>query len=431
MASFWPATGMANLVSVELTERGIEFYEAGEFHSAVESFSKAVLADPHNKEAQEYLVMLGVPGGLYAPRGSAVSRTAQLFASLQQYQQYVNQVQNEKQNVSRLNRVLESKLEESWMAIQEREEENLGLAEMLVEMEQDAAQNKKTVQQIKSAVRKKEREIAKLNADLYDMAYHYEDMESAIQNRETELNETREAYLDSQRRWQEEAIQYHSLLTDYERTTLNRKDNYLDAKARDHDQINLLQNKLWVADEERKDAQYQLRLVSRKLTILEDKLQAKDYSMVRLNAAVASLQEDISLLPLPPAPATSPAAPTPLPEPQEDLREIRWIERDAAVSDIRQRLGQTRQAIDSMESGSKEPESESLISLQNQLSETQEALKSTRSLLDEKNSGYQLLEKRLGDAQERLDIVEQMLQEREKQVQQLEKQLEDYLSLTE
>ncbi len=56
-----------NMVAEFLCDRAQTFYEQGEKKEALQEFSKALLIDPGNPTAHEYLARLGVPDGLYRP----------------------------------------------------------------------------------------------------------------------------------------------------------------------------------------------------------------------------------------------------------------------------------------------------------------------------------------------------------------------------
>lgn len=54
-----------NTVASSLVDLGKSFYQEGNRKEAIHEFSKALLVDPYNKEAKEYLKKLGLKSGLY------------------------------------------------------------------------------------------------------------------------------------------------------------------------------------------------------------------------------------------------------------------------------------------------------------------------------------------------------------------------------
>ncbi len=427
-----PVPAGASLLSDELTDTGIEYYYDGLYADAIHELSKALLADPDDHRAMKFLRLMGLSGGIYGPGETMLARTGDLANRVIAYHQTLERTlvekEREKDLADRRNQSLKNQLEGSWQAIRRQSRVKRRLNEVIRDKDKLLRAKQRDLHSMSSVLSGKQQEVARLSADLYDISDYTRRQQDVLAKTAVRLHNVEDTYQWSRRRWQEESLDYQNLITEIEWQANREKDAYLDDEQVDRHYIKSLRQNLRDVNMEKKEAEGQLALISRKLTALEDQIRAKNYTLSTLKKSILSLKEDIDSLNLS-GPKTRPGSPSMPDSLQRDPREIRWIERkDDIIGDIKRRLDQTRATVQDVSSGSGPREGDSLPSLREKLQETRRELDQSRAVVDEGDDGYQALEQRLQDMQERLGIVEDMLQDKETQIQKLERRLVEYLS---
>jgi len=426
-----PNQTWATLLSDALTDKGIDYYYEGQYDEAIHELSKALLADPDDKRALKYLQLMGLSWGAYGPGETLIERTGALADQVVAYRHALADKESEIDFFEQKNQSLKNQLQGSWHSIKRQQQIKDRLNQAIRAKERDLREKQHDLHRMSSILSEKQGDVARLNADLYDLSDYAQKQQQVLEKATTRLADVSENYQYSLRRWQKESYEYQDLITEMEHQANRQKNDFLDDEQVDRQYIKSLRHNLRAVSDQKKDALGQLRLISRKLSKLEEQIKKKDYTLSILKKAILSLRSDMDALNI--TDSSDHLRPDLLPGAgQRDHREIRWIERkDDLVDDIKRRIDQTRAQMDTVSLGSDEEETDSLLSLRQQLEQTEAELEQTRAAMDEKDSGYTALEQRLQDTQERLGIVEEMLKEKEAQIQTLEKQLTDYLSLDE
>ncbi len=85
-------------IASALNDFGQQFYERGDFAQAAQEFSKALLVDPENAVAREYLGKMGFPGGLYPVRGTPADRALRQTRQAEELRNAVAQAEERRSN---------------------------------------------------------------------------------------------------------------------------------------------------------------------------------------------------------------------------------------------------------------------------------------------------------------------------------------------
>ena len=88
-----------NATSDYLVEIGEMYYNKGQKTDAIHEFSKALLINPDNKVAKEYLHKMGLREGLYKPSRTSITIAAESADRLKEYEQKMSQLERDKANL--------------------------------------------------------------------------------------------------------------------------------------------------------------------------------------------------------------------------------------------------------------------------------------------------------------------------------------------
>lgn len=148
-----PAHGLSQDVMVQyLIKLGKVYYQKGDFASAIHEFTKAVMVDPGNKEAQDYLRKLGAEGGYFGRSEKQVFDISKLADEIERYQKE-NAKKDKIADVLQLN----NKALEDRLALKETENQVL---------KSEIKQGQKDYRVQEKMAREKGREVQALNTEL-------------------------------------------------------------------------------------------------------------------------------------------------------------------------------------------------------------------------------------------------------------------------
>ncbi|OGX23791.1 MAG: hypothetical protein A2787_05690 [Omnitrophica WOR_2 bacterium RIFCSPHIGHO2_01_FULL_48_9] len=372
-----------------LVDQGKKHYQDGNFPSALHEFSKALLVDPKNETAMDYLGKMGFQDGLYGRRPSPVTRSAMLSQDV---------------------KVLRDKWSDS-----EREK---------ALVTQDLSDTEEARHTLCLLLEKKRQQYNHLN---HKLAY-------ARENFQQENIEVRKHLqdLESQTALQEEEIVFLEKFTDKHKRLVNEKDKVLSHK-----------------DRELKDLKDQIHLV--KAVSLDDSFNAQDRLLKQsgkykaavkgLNAQVKYLKEEnqekatelaqakdqlvemqLAYVPKIGEPGQEAA----LPEPAASILEekIRLLkQRDQDIAQLKEKLVAANQKIQTLQKDPQSVHAPEIASLKEQIQEMRQQLSEKTQSLEEEGNDLAVLKERLGDAREQLGIVKTIVGEKEAEIKDLQNQI--------
>ena len=419
----------ASLLSDHLTDEGIEFYNQGRYDQAVHQLSKALLVDPENKLALEYLKKMGLSGGLYEPGETVLSQAGKLAGTVVSYRNWVQDLQYERDYITQEKRALQGQLENSLAALSRQQEERYRLRKENRDMQSEIRAKRNRINKMQTALEEERQQIARLNADLYDLADYAEGREMVVDRATAKLDSLHESYALSQQRWQEEVIEYQDLIAEMDRRRNLEKEEYLLAQNRYQQEINALRKRLKQATAEKRAAVEQLLVIAQKLNFIDGEIAERDITARDVRDSIDAIKIEMDAL----TPPGAPAAPATgdIPGAREAGNARPAGQRDRLVEDLQSQIEEAHKKLDAVVTGPIKDSSLSVAALKEQLAETSRQLEETRHLLEEKDADYEALKQKLKDTQERLHIVEELLKEKEDQLKQLEDQLTGILSFPE
>lgn len=395
------ASGMA---ASHFVAEGRFYYEQGKYKRAIDSFSKALLSDPDNEEAQEFLEKMGVSGSIYLGRDASLNEITRLSRSVAELkaenertvkeaetlQQAVNDLQGQKEG-------LETEL------AQKREE--------IVNLNTDLFQMKHTLNAHLTDIQEKTSELDQIEAELVadeegaqmaatgtePLEQAKEQHEQEIVQLQNELKTVKEKAAKATRDREEQKVRVKGLE---------------DELARKQSQLAMVTDKLILAKRKLKERYAHLSKKDETIEDLKRSLYAmkKDLQQARLklSAVMKGARQDRS--------SSS--------EGEEQAAIIK--KQDSFILELKNKLAETKGELSKLKDkfqGAAGADAE----LQARLEETLQQLDETQLALQERNSEYEILQQRFEDTRERLELVESLMQDKDAQIEDLEKDLNTIL----
>lgn len=234
-----------------LTEIGIQHYERGQIDEAAHELSKALMLDPGNKKAKEYLAQIGITDQVYKGAKNKSTELVRLARSVKDYENQVAALMLEK-------KILENKLNQVML-----ERDTAGQIAVAHDLEKDLLQVKldETAKIFDKSEEAKMRQLAIIE-DMY--AQKINDLENSADYQSSLMLSQRMA--DRERLVREKEQYYRDIviqfsravdrLTDYEKELKEIDNKYFEmnhkltvTRAMDHDLLSYLEGNL---DEQRK-----------------------------------------------------------------------------------------------------------------------------------------------------------------------------------
>ncbi|MCK5580074.1 MAG: tetratricopeptide repeat protein [Candidatus Omnitrophica bacterium] len=170
---FYPLPAFANtsLVAQYLVAEGVHYYRQGEYANAVHEFSKALLLDPNNEDAQRYLNELDINAGLlYGKKKTRSLRSGRLDRRPEWYEKRIAAL--EKKHKRRVNVTLSIKEEQEALQkkVDEKRKENASLRQEVKQIKKKyqslSAKDRVLLESTAKMAQEKEEEATGLHAEL-------------------------------------------------------------------------------------------------------------------------------------------------------------------------------------------------------------------------------------------------------------------------
>ncbi len=487
--SFVAADENSGLIAQYLMRRGISYYERGDYISAIHEFNKAMLADPGNILAQDYLNKLGISSAYYGRPGEQPSPIQELTTTVQQYKKEVRSLKQDNQQKDKEAESLRKERDRLKQSTIQYKSEKDSLTELLGNTQQQAddqsGKDKAVIQDLRKASREKEQKIAHLSSDLdksekvlnilqnsivqmtqenktlhttivetqnqsrKDQAKIKEinqlnsDLASIkdtlaeklvlIQNKENQIKDLEKNLNSNERHWRENKISYEKQIHDLEQKFNEYKLGNNRSIDSYNNQAKELQDLLAEKKKELGAMQDRVTFAEYKLSQHDAEVAEKDKRITELKNGLSGLEKELVSLQgqLKEKGGAAQVAQNEQGT-QEDMDRIKLVKRqDRLISDLKEKLLSVRQQMDTMKQPNAEENanySQDMIDLKEQLGALNSRLEHQETALKEKTEGYSMLESRLQDTQERLDVVDGIMQKKNDQIKELEDQLTQIMS---
>jgi len=428
------------MIAQELVSKAKGYYDKGDYSNAIHEFNKALLADPDNEEAREYLEKMGVQGGYYGrPVNLKLKMIEQLNRDLHWYQEQMGLLEEEKlQKEQRVRHLTEEQqgLEE---AIQHKEQEKAAIEEQFEELREQsearAAQDHALMNRIEREDERKRKQIMRLNTDLYDYKEKLQDKLAGLKEKEEQIKELdqqikvlSQEQLALDRDWRESELDHEKHLAEIEQEYSVLKDTFAQEKSRRKEEVVRLRNALRdknlkvdymkdrvvMAEYKLADKRSQMAYRDRKIKELRDMVD----EMNQVSLQLASAGGDPTILPVEGESAFK----------DEDERILFVKKQDEIIADLKGRLIEAREEVAELARVDQSVDEEKMARLTKQLEALKGRLMNRNEKLDEKEEAYDLLEEQFLSTRDKLKLVEEIMTEKQLEIEDLEDQLNEILS---
>ncbi len=428
------------MIARELVDKAKGYYAQGDYANAIHEFSKALLADPDNEEAREYLDKMGVQGGYYGrPAHRKLKMIEQLNKDLEWYQDQTGRLEREKLEKEQRLRQLTGEQQQLEEAIARKEKEKSAAEERFARLKKEsasrAAQDQALMDKIERADERKRRQIMRLNTDLYDYKERLQEDASQLKEKEDQIKELDQQIRDLNqeqlaldREWRESSLEHEKQLAEIEQQYSVLKDTYSQDKSRSKEEVTRLrdalrrqnikadymQDRVLMAEYKLADKDNQMDYRDRKIRELRETIDQMNKVSLQLEAAGGSLDA----LPLTDESAF-----------EDDNERDRFVKRqDEIIADLKTRLIGAKEEILELSREDRRADEEQVTSLTKQLEALKTRLVDRNEKLDEKEEAYDLLEEQYLNTRDKLKLVEDLMGEKEQEIKDLEDQLDTILS---
>lgn len=167
-----PATAFeGTLVAEHLVAEGINFYAQGEYPQAIHEFSKALLVDPNNEEAQYYLGKMGMGTGLlFGEKRTKDFHLGRAIKNVDWYQQQLTQIEKDRADKEKVLQWLYAEKKKLDSVVANKLAENQQLRGKISQVQQHfkskTAQDRALLSTMEKQVVEKDKTISCLNDEL-------------------------------------------------------------------------------------------------------------------------------------------------------------------------------------------------------------------------------------------------------------------------
>jgi len=428
------------MIAQELIDKAKGYYDKGDYSNAIHEFNKALLADPDNQEAREYLEKMGVQGGYYGrPVNLKLKMIEQLNQDLHWYQEQMGRLEEEKlQKEQRVRQLSEERqgLEE---AIQLKEQEKAEVEERFESLRKEAAaraaQDHALMSRIEREDERKRKQIMRLNTDLYDYKEKLQDKLVGLKEKEGQINELdqqikvlNQEQLALDRDWRESELENEKQIAEIEQEYGVLKDTFAQDKARRKEEITRLRNALRERNVKADYMKDRVIMAEYKLADKNSQLAYRDRKIKELRDMVNEMNTiSLQLEKAGGAPETLSLGGESAFE-DEDER-IEFIKRqDEIIADLKARLIESREEFSELSRADRAVDEEQADRLTKQLEALKKRLMNRNEKLEEKEDAYDLLEEQFLSTRDKLKLVEEIMDEKQEEIEDLEDQLSAVLS---
>lgn len=418
-----------SLIGGDLINSGKEYYQKKDYFNAIHEFSKALLVEPGNKEALNYLSKMGMSGGFYGHPNRQLSQIADLAADAAQYKTDFDDLTVEKAKSDELAQNLNTELDHRKRSFQKIVSKKEIEQQILIK---SAAQALAAADSLAKKTTHQRKEIASLNTNLYGMKIRVtKDIgklrakDQQIQNIEEQFKNVQNKFHDSKRDWRVNSIDYENKLLTMEQEISQHKDSFAKTDEQRQERIKNLRENLRKSLIEAGNMRDRLILSEYKLAHRTNQLAYQDKRIKVLKESLIALEKELPEMPVE-MKAKTQALIEDFPPLSSESEKAEFLKRqDRVISELKERLLTTNRMMEEFKKAS--PNQEQTAELMAKIQGMTQEIRERDSAFEDQTKDYQMLETRLKDTQQRLQFVESAMQEREQEIKDLEEQLNNVL----
>jgi len=428
-----------SIVSEYLTEEGKNLYESGNADEALKSFSKAILADPNNEEAKEYLKEMGIEEGLYNQPISPTQRIINLKGEVDNRKEEILDLeikkneQDIKYNQMRGELTSENTKLRQTAESQKGKIENLNLEVHVVksDLKHTAEKNGKTINKLKNYSKDQKRQVDMLMRMARKHLNVIDGQGDLIEERNEDVNNLHQhVVLVKNQSLQEISINEELMHRKVEGHKKRISDLRKEVK-RISGTKNKHRQKARLCKRQLEKFNRSLKNQENKLEELEDTILLKDLALLRKEKSSLRQKEDLDAATQELAYITQKIDHRPeidemfaVDQQEEILDRIQLLKhRDKSIAVLKEKLVDAIKKIKMLERDSSGVDSADMRKLRREINNIREELRGKDVSLLEKNTEYDVLEERLMDAKERLGFVEKIIEEKDEEIDGLKSEL--------
>lgn len=418
----------SSLIVDSLLIEGKGLYESGEYEKAIPLFSKALLIQPRNKEALEYLKKMGLDGGIYGSPKTMIDRIYDLMDDIELYRQDLQALEEQSRSQAEQTEQVKQQKQHLEELIQQKEQEKQQLMEKSEEFYAVAVMKGKEVAELQDVTEQKTGELVRLNTDLFETKKQLLSDREVLENRNAELTTVRENF-DQHQKMSE--TQLHELKMQYETDILELQKK---RDALEHEVFNVSDDR----DETVKRFDDALRQKEAMLTLEQGRLAVTSYQLAKQEAQLLRMREQVQILHTQRQDLIKEAeglreqirqlkqdqnfryAHTADTKPQKLVEHIK--KQDEQIIDLKARLTRLLEEAASLQRTDAVSEKE-MTALQDKIKALETEISDKEKELSFSKEQTVSLEGRIKDYQERLDVVEEMIKDKEDRILFLEKEM--------
>ncbi|MEW5895399.1 MAG: hypothetical protein AB1650_06555 [Candidatus Omnitrophota bacterium] len=416
-----------SLVAEDLIRSGKKYYENGYHDKAIHQFSKALLIEPKNQEALEYLGKMGLSGGVYGQPESQLDKIHELSEEIAAYQTRVGELSDQQDALSlhlqeekqRLENLIIEKEREKELLLNDHEELR-AVAEMKLKEQQEQ------LAVLAASEEAKTREIVKLHTNLYSLKNELSGGLDELINKKQEMEQIRiefeqykkdEESAEKEYRQVQMNIEQERLALEKERDDLKHEvftvENDKQQKMKAFEDVLRQKNaELFLEKNKSVANSYELAKQRQNVLDLRTKLESLRQEKSRLSQESDDLKEQIHKIKL--AKKQTPVK----------INGDQWIDHIKRQDDIIVNL-KSRLIIlkDEVASFAESDNSGQVLELTNQIESLKKEIQEKEEELKFSGQKQDMLKMRLEEHQKRLKIVDEMIREKEEHILFLEEQV--------
>jgi len=149
-----------------LVRMGKLYYKQGDLASAVHEFTKAIMVDPGNREAQKYINRITMDGGYFVRKEDRSKNVEALVSVLEDYETKIRSLSKEKHQQMKINVLLKQDKEKLHRIISARNQENADLSADLKEKVAVVKTKTKEISRLAKRLQRLDKELASVNQEI-------------------------------------------------------------------------------------------------------------------------------------------------------------------------------------------------------------------------------------------------------------------------
>ncbi|MDZ4243035.1 MAG: hypothetical protein U1D99_09425 [Candidatus Omnitrophota bacterium] len=422
LAALSATASAADLINRELVRAGQECLDRGDQDCAIHQFSKALLADPDNKEAQQGLEKLGLKKGIYGRGKTDLGAVTEMSQEIQDYQQRMTAMEQERLDKEQRAAALEQEKQSLRQALSDKESEVQTAhqrASQMADGYEIQIKDIKSQAAVDSRLAKKlSRELTALKAKLDKKLELIDRKNARIRDLEAQLKASRKDHAVTQKTSRQDLVRQGDRMADMEKEYLDYKTKASDSDARDREEIEALRRQLQAERTSLGKTAVEFKTAKSQLARAETMAVEKDRTIEDLKYSLANLRQELA--------DAQGVIDQGCPDSGEldaveSCDKVAWVKsQDEMIARLKSDLVQAKGDLVRLQNEDGRDTALQIESLKQQLAGTEGQMKAAEESLAEEKASAVLLEKRLSDAKQQMELLNKVLKEKDSRIRELE-----------